>query len=116
MVAGPEERKQFLDVMHAEVFRHLPPSVLPELGDRQRLRRRTARIGSAEDLVKLNRVLRQPLTYGDGELPMYTLGPHLDRLLSAEDRQVGAPRLASPPTLCEASQSRQTADHQGERR
>ena len=105
MVAGSEERKQFLDVMHAEVFPYLPPSVLPELGDRQRLRMLTARIGSAEDLVKLNRVLRQPLTYGDGELPTYTLGPHLDRLLSAEDRQVGAPRLASPPTLCEASLS-----------
>ena len=75
MVAGSEERKEFLDVMRAEVFPYLPPSVLAEVGDRQRLRMLTARIGSAEDLVKLNRVLRQPLTYGEGELPTYTPRP-----------------------------------------
>jgi hypothetical protein len=106
MVAGSEERKEFLDVMQAEVFPHMPPSVLAELGDLQRLRMLTAKIGSPEDLVKLNRVLRQPLTYGEGELPTYTLGPHLDRLLSPEDRQVGVVRLASPPTLCDVSLSR----------
>ena len=43
---------------------------------------------------------------GDGELPTYTLGPQLDRLLSAEDRQVGAPRLATEPILCHVSLSR----------
>jgi hypothetical protein len=57
-------------------------------------------------LVKLNRVLRQPLTYSEGELPTYTLGPDLDQLLSPEGRQVGAPRLASPPMLYEMSLSR----------
>jgi glycosyltransferase involved in cell wall biosynthesis len=106
MVAGSQERKEFLDAMQAEVFPHMPPSVLAELGDRQRLRMLTAKIGSPEDLVKLNRVLRQPLNYGEGELPTYTLGPHLDRLLVPEDRQVNVARLASPPTLCEVSLSR----------
>jgi hypothetical protein len=66
----------------------------------------TAKIGQAEDLVELNRVLRKPLSYGEGDLPTYTLGPHLDDLLSVEDRQVGAPRLPSSPTLCEVSISR----------
>ena len=106
MIAGPEERQEFLNVMQAQVFPYMPPSVLGELGDRQRLRMLTAGLGSPKDLVKLNRVLRQPLRYGEGELPTYTLGPDLDRLLSPEDRQVGAPRLASPPTLLEASLSR----------
>jgi hypothetical protein len=106
MIAGSAERQEFLDVMQAQVFPYMPPLVLSELGDRQRLRMLTARVGSPKDLVKLNRVLRQPLTYGEGELPTYTLGPDLDRLLSPEDRQVGAPRLASPPLLCEASLSR----------
>lgn len=36
------------------------PSVLSELGDRQRLRMLTAKVGAPKDLVKLNRVLRQP--------------------------------------------------------
>jgi poly(ribitol-phosphate) beta-N-acetylglucosaminyltransferase len=106
MVAGSEERKEFLDVMQAQVFPHMPASVLADLGDRQRLRMLTAKIGSPQDLVKLNRVLRQPLTYGEGELPTYALGPQLDRLLSPEDRQVGAARLPVPPTLCEVSLSR----------
>ena len=66
----------------------------------------TAKIGKAEDLVELNRVLRKPLSYGEGDLPTYTLGPHLDQLLSVEDRQVGAPRLPFSPTLCEVSISR----------
>jgi hypothetical protein len=35
------------------------------------------------------------------------LGPDLDRLFSPKDRQVGAPRLASPPKVCETSPSRQ---------
>jgi Glycosyl transferase family 2 len=106
MIAGAEERQEFLDVMQARVFPYLPPSVFGELGDRQRLRMLTARVGSPKDLVKLNRALRQPLGHGEGELPTYTLGPDLDRLLSPEDRQVGAPRLASPPTLREVSLSR----------
>jgi hypothetical protein len=106
MVAGSEERKEFLDVMQAQVFPYMPPAVLGDLADRQRLRMLTARIGSPEDLVKLNRALRQPLTCGEGELPTYTLGPHLDRILSPEDRQVGAARLPGPPTLCEVSLSR----------
>ena len=106
MVAGPEERKEFLDVMQAEVFPYMPPAVLAELGDRQRMRMLIARIGSPEDLVKLNRVLRQPLRYGEGELPTYTLGLHLDRLLSPGDRQAGVARLPVPPTLCEVSVSR----------
>jgi hypothetical protein len=54
----------------------------------------TARVGSPGDPVKLNRVLRRRLIYGEGELLTYTLGPDLDRLLSPEDCQVGAPRLA----------------------
>jgi hypothetical protein len=66
----------------------------------------TAKIGSPQDLVRINRMLRQPLIYGDGELPTYTLGPELDRLLSPEDRQVGAARLPMPPTLCEVGLSR----------
>jgi Glycosyl transferase family 2 len=106
MVAGPEERQEFLDVMQAQVFPYMPTSVLTQLGDRQRLRMLTAKIGSAQDLVRLNRMLRQPLTYGEGELPTYTLGPQLDRLLSPEDRQVGAARLPMPPTLCEVVLSR----------
>jgi hypothetical protein len=46
------------------------------------------------------------LTYGEGELLTYMLGPDLDRLFSPKDRQVGAPRLASPPKVCETSPSR----------
>jgi hypothetical protein len=106
MVAGPEERKEFLDVMQTQVFPYMPASVLADLGDRQRLRMLTAKVGSPQDLVKLNRVLRQPMTYGEGELPTYALGPQLDRLLSPEDRQVGAARLPTPPTLCQVSLSR----------
>jgi Glycosyl transferase family 2 len=106
MAASPAERKRFLEVMQAEVFPYLPHSVLGELGDPQRLRMITAKIGTAEDLVELNRVLRKPLSYGEGDLPTYTLGPHLDQLLSVEDRQVGAPGLPSSPTLREVSISR----------
>jgi len=106
MRARPAERKEFLEVMRAEVFPYLPHSVLGELGDQQRLRVLTAKAGAAEDLVELNRVLRSGVEYGAGELPTYTLGPRLDRLLSAEDRQVGAPRLATDPILCHASVSR----------
>jgi hypothetical protein len=106
MAASPEERMEFLEVMQAEVFPYMPHSVLGELGDPQRLRMITAKIGKAEDVVELNRVLRKPLSYGDGDLPTYTLGPHLDQLLSVEDRQAGAPRLPSSPTLCDVSISR----------
>ena len=106
MAAQPGERKEFLEVMRAEVFPYLSHSVLGELGDQQRLRVLTARTGAAEDLVELNRVLRRPAEYGDGELPTYRLGPKLDQLLSAEERQVGAPRLATEPILCRASLSR----------
>jgi Glycosyl transferase family 2 len=106
MAASPEERKEFLTVMQAEVFPYMPHSVLGELGDPQRLRMITAQIGKAEDLVELNGVLRRPLGYASGDLPTYTLGPHLDQLLSVEDRQAGAPRLLSAPTLCEVSMSR----------
>jgi glycosyltransferase involved in cell wall biosynthesis len=103
MVANSAERNEFIEVMQAQVFPYMPHSVLSELGDRQRLRMLTAKVGTAADLVELNRVLRAPVTYGDGDLPTYTLGAHLDQLLSPGDRQVGAPRLASPPTLCEVS-------------
>ena len=106
MQAQPAERKEFLDVMRAEVFPYLPHSVLGELDDRQRLRMLTAKAGEAEDLVELNKVLRSPVRYGEGELPTYTLTPKLDRLLSAEDRQVGAPRLGMEPILCYAISSR----------
>ena len=106
MTATPEERKKFLEVMRVEIFPYMPHSVLGGLGDPQRLRMITAKIGEAEDLVELNRVLRKPLSYGEGDLPTYTLGPHLDQLLSVEDRQVGAPRLPLSPTLCEISMSR----------
>jgi hypothetical protein len=58
MAAVPDERKEFLDVMQAEVFPYLPRSVLGELEDRRRLRLLTAKIGTPEDLVELNRVLR----------------------------------------------------------
>jgi glycosyltransferase involved in cell wall biosynthesis len=106
MLAQPAERDEFLAVMQAEVFPYLPRYVLGELGDRQRLRMVTAKAGQTADLVELNRVLRAPLRYGEGELPTYTLSPKLDRLLSAEDRQVGAPRLATEPILCQATMSR----------
>jgi len=106
MVANSRQRNEFIEVMQAEVFPYMPDSVLSELGDRQRLRMLTARVGTAEDLVELNRVLRSPVKYGEGDLPTYTLGAHLDRLLSPGDRQVGAPRLPAPPTLCEVSISR----------
>jgi glycosyltransferase involved in cell wall biosynthesis len=106
MQAQPAERKEFLEVMRAEVFPYLPHSVLGELDDRQRLRMLTAKTGEAEDLVELNKVLRSPMPLGEGELPTYTLSPKLDRLLSAEDRQVGAPRLAIEPILCHAMASR----------
>ncbi len=106
MAAKPAERKEFLHMMRAEVFPYLPYSVLGELGDQQRLRVITAQTGEADDLVELNRVFRSPLQYGDGELPTYTLGPQLDRLLSAEERQVGSPRLASDPVLCHVYLSR----------
>jgi poly(ribitol-phosphate) beta-N-acetylglucosaminyltransferase len=105
MAAGPAERKEFLDVMRAEVFPYLPHSVLGELEDRQRLRMLTARTGEAKDLLELNRALRSP-RYGEGELPTYMLGPQLDQLLSPEDRQVGAPRLPADLILCNASLSR----------
>jgi hypothetical protein len=106
MAARPAERKEFLEVMRAEVFPYLPHSVLGELSDPQRLRMLTAKAGAAEDLVELNKALRSPIPYGEGELPTYTLGPKLDRLLSAADRQVAAPRLATEPILCRASLSR----------
>jgi len=105
MVASPAERKEFLEVMRAEVFPHLPHSVLGELDDRQRLRVLTARTGETKDLVELNRALRSP-GYGEGELPTYALGPRLDQLLSPEDRQAGAPRLPAELILCNASLSR----------
>jgi len=104
--ATPAERKEFLEVMRAEVFPYLAHSVLGELADQQRLRLLTARTGEAEDLMELNRVLRSPVQYGEGELLTYTLGPQLDRLLSPEDRQVGAPRLPAEPILCHVSLSR----------
>ena len=44
--------------------------------------------------------------YGEGDLPTYTLGAHLDQLLSPGDRQVGTPQLPAPPTICEVSISR----------
>jgi hypothetical protein len=103
MAASPEERREFLEVMQAAVFPHMPRSVLGEVADPQRLRMITAQIGTAEDLVELNGVLRKPLSYGAGDLPTYTLGTRLDQLLSVEDRQAGAPRLPSSPTLCEVS-------------
>jgi glycosyltransferase involved in cell wall biosynthesis len=106
MVANATERNEFIEVMQAEVFPHMPHSVLSELGDPQRLRMLTARVGTASDLVELNRVLRVPVRYGEGDLPTYTLGAHLDQLLSPGDRQVGTPRLPAPPTLCEVSVSR----------
>jgi glycosyltransferase involved in cell wall biosynthesis len=106
MVANSTERNEFIEVMQAEVFPYMPHSVLSELGDRQRLRMLTARVGTAEDLVELNRVLRAPVKYGEGDLPTYTLGAHLDQLLSPGDRQVEAPRLPAPPTLCEVLISR----------
>ena len=106
MAALPAERKEFLEVMRAEVFPYLPHSVLGELGDQQRLRMLTARKGAAEDLVELNRALRRPAEHGDGELPTYRLGTKLDQLLGAEERQVGAPRLATEPILCHASRAR----------
>ncbi|HEX3200039.1 MAG TPA: glycosyltransferase family 2 protein [Propionibacteriaceae bacterium] len=106
MLANTTERNEFIKVMQAEVFPYLPHSVLGELGDRQRLRMLTARVGTAEDLVALNRVLSGPLKHGEGDLPTYTLGAHLDRLLDPGDRQVGAPRMPTPPTLCEVSISR----------
>ncbi len=93
MTASSQERKEFLEVMQAEVFPYMPYSVLGELGDMQRLRMITAEIGTAEDLVEFNRVLRQGVKQGEGgDLPTYTLGPHLDQLLSVADRQVEAPR------------------------
>jgi hypothetical protein len=106
MVANSEQRNEFIEVMQAEVFPYLPHLVLGELGDPQRLRMLTARIGTAEDLVELNHLLRAPVKHGEEDLPTYTLGAHLDRLLSPGDRQVGAPRLTASPTLCEASISR----------
>jgi poly(ribitol-phosphate) beta-N-acetylglucosaminyltransferase len=94
MAARSQERKEFLEVMQAEVFPYMPYSVLGELGDMQRLRMITAKIGTAEDLVEFNRAQRQGVKQGEGgDLPTYTLGPHLDQLLSVEDRQVGVPRL-----------------------
>jgi Glycosyl transferase TarS linker domain len=106
MLANSTERNEFIEVMQAEVFPYMPHSVLSELGDRQRLRMITAKVGTAEDLVELNRVLGAPVKHGEGDLPTYTLSTHLDRLLSPADRQVGAPRLPTPPTLCEVSISR----------
>jgi hypothetical protein len=106
MTASPAERKEFVKVMQAGVFPYLPHSVLGELGDPERLRMLTAKAGEAENLVELNKLLRSPVRYGEGELPTYTLSPKLDRLLSAEDRQVGAPRLARKPILCYARSSR----------
>ncbi len=94
MAASSQERKEFLEVMQAEVFPYMPYSVPGELGDLQRLRMITAEIGTAEDLVELNRALRQGVKQGEGGgLATYRLGPHLDQLLSVADRQVGAPRL-----------------------
>jgi glycosyltransferase involved in cell wall biosynthesis len=106
MVANSNERKEFLEVMQLEVFPYLPRSVLGELDDRQRLRMLTASKGAAEDLSELNRVLRGPIRYSEGDLPTYLLGANLDRLLSADERQIGAPRLAVTPILCDMSMSR----------
>ena len=83
----------------------MPPSVLSELGDRQRLRMLT-KGRYAERSSQAQPSATPTLTYGEGELLTYTLGPDLDRLFSPEDRQVGAPRLASPPKVCETSPSR----------
>ena len=96
MVAGSEERKEFLDVMQAEVFPYLPPSVLAEVGDRQRLRMLTARIGSAEDLVKLNRVLRQPSRTARASCPRTPSAPISTGSLVQKTARSEAPRLASP--------------------
>ena len=67
MTASSQDRKKFLEVMQAEVFPYMPYSVLGELGDLQRLRMLTAKIGTAENLVELNRALRKPVKYGEGE-------------------------------------------------
>jgi Glycosyl transferase family 2 len=94
MAASSQERKEFLEVMQAEVFPYMPYSVLGELGEMQRLRMITAKIGTAEDLVEFNRSQRKGVEHGErGDLPTYRLRPHLGRLLSAKDRQVGVPRL-----------------------
>jgi hypothetical protein len=55
--------------MQAQVFPYMPPSVLCELGDQQRLRMLTARVGSPKDLVNLNRVLGHPSLTARGSSP-----------------------------------------------
>jgi hypothetical protein len=92
--------------MQAQVFPYMPPSVLCELGDQQRLRMLTARVGSPKDLVNLNRVLGHPSLTARGSSPRTRLALILTGYLVQKNRQVGAPRLALPPTLREASPSR----------
>ena len=97
MVADAAERNEFIEVMQAQVFPYMPHSALSELEDRQRLRMLTAKVGTA-DLVELNRSsVRRSHVVRD--LPTYTLGAHLDQLLSPGDRQVGAPRLLAADSL-----------------
>jgi hypothetical protein len=84
----------------------VPPPVLRELGDRQRLRMLTANVDTPKD-SQAQPSATPTLTYGEGELLTYMLGPDLDQLFSPQEGQVGAPRLASPPNVCETSPSRQ---------
>ena len=51
----------------------MPTFVPRELGDRQRLRMLTAKVGSPKDLVKLNRLLRRNGKARESGLPV-TLG------------------------------------------
>ena len=68
----------------------MPHSVLSELGDQQRLRMLTARVGTASDLVSSPgppcacQIRR-------GRSTDLRAQAHLDQLLSPGDRQVGAP-------------------------
>ena len=80
--------------------------MLGELGDQQRLRVLTRKPARPRTSSSSTECCVRRCEYGDGELPTYRLGPKLDRLLSAEDRQIGAPRLAAEPILCHVSLSR----------
>ena len=97
-------------MMQAEVFPYLPPSVLAEVGDRQRLRMLTARIGSAEDLVKLNRVLRHPSRTARASCPRTPSAPistgSLVQKTARSERRAGI-----APEAMRGVAIPQTADH-----
>jgi len=94
VAADAEERRHFLEVVQAEAAPHLTARMLQQADPVRRLRLLVAGVGTVEDVVEVNQVLRRGLRYclHDGALA-YDLGTHLNELVEPAARAAGG-RLA----------------------